>query len=195
MRGRPWSPGSAGPWAQRDRSCWSPGRPAMSWRPHPTRWTRAGSSSWSPRAAGWPRAAPQWPGPPLADVAYQDFAQTEIARLEEARLAAQEDWIEAQLADGHHAQLVAQLEQLVAANPLRERLRAQLMLALYRQGRALLEEELGLDPAPALRQLEQAILTQDPTLAAATRPGSARRHNLPARVTSFVGRARDRQEL
>src|SRR5512132_893666 len=158
-------------------------------------------------AARFAQALALWRGPPLADVAYQDFAQAEIARLEEARLAAQEDWIEAQLADGHHAQLVAQLEQLVAANPLRERLRAQLMLALYRsgrqadalalyrQGRALLGEELGLDPAPALRQLEQAILTQDPALAAVTRPGCGRRHNLPARVTSFVGRACEQQEL
>jgi hypothetical protein len=143
----------------------------------------------------------------LADVAYQDFAQPEITRLEEARLAAQEDWIEAQLADGHHAQLVGELKQLVAANPLRERLRAQLMLVLYRsgrqadaltlfrQGRALLEEELGLDPAPMLRQLEQAILTQDPTLTVAGRLGSRRRHNLPARLTSFVGREREQQQL
>ena len=158
-------------------------------------------------AARFVQALALWRGPPLADFAYQDFAQTEITPLEEARLAAQEDWIEAQLADGHHAQLVSELEQLVAANPLRERLRAQLMLALYRsgrqadalalyrQGRAVLEEELGLDPSPMLRQLEQAILTQDPALAAAGRPGSGRRHNLPARLTSFVGRACEQQQL
>jgi predicted ATPase/DNA-binding SARP family transcriptional activator len=157
--------------------------------------------------ARFAQALALWRGPPLADFAYQDFAQTEIARLEEARLAAQEDWIEAQLADGHHAQLVGELEQLVAANPLRERLRAQLMLALYRsgrqadalalyrQGRAVLDEELGLDPSPTLRQLERAILTQDPALVVAGRPGSARRHNLPARLTSFVGRAGEQQQL
>src|SRR5512132_1527143 len=157
--------------------------------------------------ARFAQALALWQGPALADFAYQDFAQTEIARLEEARLAAQEDWIEAQLADGHHAQLVGELEQLVAANPLRERLRAQLMLALYRsgrqadalalyrQGRAVLDEELGLGPSPTLRQLEQASSTQDPTLTVAGRPGSARRHNLPARLTSFVGRAGEQQQL
>jgi predicted ATPase/DNA-binding SARP family transcriptional activator len=157
--------------------------------------------------ARFAQALALWRGPPLADFAYQDFAQAEIARLEEARLAAQEDWIEAQLAEGHHTQLVGDLEQLVAANPLRERLRAQLMLALYRsgrqadalalyrQGRTLLDEELGVDPSPALRQLEQAILTQDPALALASRPGCGRRHNLPARITSFVGRAGEQQQL
>ncbi|HET7875315.1 MAG TPA: BTAD domain-containing putative transcriptional regulator [Methylomirabilota bacterium] len=158
-------------------------------------------------AAQFAEAMALWRGPPLADFAYEDFAQAEIGRLEEARLAAQEDLIESQLAEGHHAELVGELEQMVAANPLRERLRAQLMLALYRsgrqadalalyrRGRSLLEEELGLDPSPALRQLEQAILTQDPALAFVTRPGSGPRHNLPARVTSFVGRGREQREL
>jgi predicted ATPase/DNA-binding SARP family transcriptional activator len=148
-----------------------------------------------------------WRGPPLADFSFEDFAQGEIGRLEEARLAAQEDWIESQLAEGHHAELVCELEQMVAANPLRERSRAQLMLALYRsgrqadalalyrRGRSLLDEELGLEPSPPLRQLEQAILTQDPALAFIARPGSRVRHNLPARVTSFVGRDREQREL
>ena len=76
-----------------------------------------------------------WRGPPLADFAYEPFAQTAIARLEEARLAALEDRIDADLALGDHAALVGELETLVAEHPLRERLLRQLMLALYRSGR------------------------------------------------------------
>lgn len=148
-----------------------------------------------------------WRGPPLADFAYQDFAQLETMRLEEARLAALEDLIDAQLGEGRHAEAIGELEKLVAANPLRERLRGQLMLALYRSGRQVdalaayrdardvLQEELGLDPSPQLRELEQAILRQDPALAAPARPGVEPRHNLPARITSFVGRDRELREL
>jgi YVTN family beta-propeller protein len=128
-----------------------------------------------------------WRGPPLADFAYEDFAQDEIDRLEELRLAALEERVEADLALGRHAELAPELERLVRENPTRERLRRQLMLALYRSGRQAealenyrqarraLDEELGLEPGPELRQLERAILAQDPALAA---PGSARR--LPA---------------
>ena len=122
-----------------------------------------------------------WRGPPLADVAYEAFAQPEIARLEERRIAALEQRIDADLALGRHADLVAELEGLVAEHPLRERLRAQLMVALYRSGRqadaleafgaarrALLDE-LGVEPGPALRELQAAILRQDPELAPAPR--------------------------
>jgi YVTN family beta-propeller protein len=117
-----------------------------------------------------------WRGAPLADFAYERFAQGEIARLEEARLAALEDRIEADLALGRHAALVGELESLVAANPLRERLRAQLMLALYRSGRQAdalesyrqarreLIDQLGIEPGPPLRELQRAILAQDPAL-------------------------------
>ena len=96
-----------------------------------------------------------WRGPPLVDFGYEPFAQQEIARLEELRLAALEERIEADLALGRHAELIGELETLVAADPLRERLRGQLMLALYRcdrqaealdayrQGRARLVEESG----------------------------------------------------
>jgi DNA-binding SARP family transcriptional activator len=85
---------------------------------------------------GKPREAlALWRGPPLSDFAYQGFAQAEIARLEELRLATLEERIEADLARGGHAELVGELEALVKAHPLRERLRAQLMLALYRSGR------------------------------------------------------------
>ena len=81
------------------------------------------------------RALALWRGPPLSDFASEPFAQGEIARLEELRLAALEERIEADLALGRHAELVPELEALVREHPLRERLRAQLMLALYRSGR------------------------------------------------------------
>jgi DNA-binding SARP family transcriptional activator len=122
------------------------------------------------------RALALWRGPALADLAYESFAQPEIARLEELRWAALEQRIDADLAAGHHAELVGELGALVAEHPLRERLRGQLMLALYRSGRQAealnayrqarreLSDELGLEPSEELRQLEQAILRQDPAL-------------------------------
>jgi DNA-binding SARP family transcriptional activator len=117
-----------------------------------------------------------WRGPPLADFAFEAWAQGAIARLEELRLVAVEDRIEADLALGRHAELVGELEAIVRAHPLRERPRGQLMLALYRAGRQAealaayqdarraLVEELGIDPGPALQRLERAILTQDESL-------------------------------
>jgi DNA-binding SARP family transcriptional activator/WD40 repeat protein/energy-coupling factor transporter ATP-binding protein EcfA2 len=117
-----------------------------------------------------------WRGSPLADVAYESFAQPEIARLEEERTAALERRIDADLTLGRHADLVAELEALVALHPLRERLRGQRMLALYRcgrqaealeayrEGRRLLIEEVGVEPGPELRGLHEAILGQDASL-------------------------------
>ena len=117
-----------------------------------------------------------WRGPPFADVGFEPFAQAEIARLEELWLDALEARIEADLALGRHSALVGELEALVAEHPLRERTRAQLMLALYRSGRQAealeayqaarhaLVEELGIEPGRALRELEKAILRQEPTL-------------------------------
>jgi DNA-binding SARP family transcriptional activator len=117
-----------------------------------------------------------WRGSPLADFRYADFAQAEIARLEERRLATLEDRLDADLAVGDHASLVGELRTLVGENPLRERLRAQLMLALYRSGRQAealetfqeahraLVDELGINPGRALRELERSILQQDPAL-------------------------------
>jgi DNA-binding SARP family transcriptional activator len=125
-----------------------------------------------------------WRGAALADLAYERFAQVEIARLEEMRLAVLEQRIDADLAAGRHAELVGELEALVARHPLRERLRCQLMLALYRSARQAealdayraarreLQEELGLDPSGELKQLEQAILRQDPELDLAPKVGS-----------------------
>lgn len=117
-----------------------------------------------------------WRGPALADFLYEPFAQTEIARLDELRTVVLEERIDADLALGRHAELVSELEALVQAQPLRERPRAQLMLALYRSGRQAdalaayrtaretLVEELGIDPGPELRELEAAILRQDESL-------------------------------
>jgi DNA-binding SARP family transcriptional activator len=117
-----------------------------------------------------------WRGPPLADVAHEPFAQTEIARLEELRLRALELRLEADLALGRHGELVGEVEALVRENPLRERLRAVLMRALYgagrqaealeayRETRAMLVEELGIEPSLALQELERAILRQDSAL-------------------------------
>lgn len=127
-------------------------------------------------AEGLREALSLWRGEALADVAYEPFAQAEIQRLEELRLVALERRIEADLALGRHAELVGELEQLVAAQPLRERFRSLLMLALYRSGRqadalaaynaarTTLVEELGLEPGPALQELERAILRQDASL-------------------------------
>jgi YVTN family beta-propeller protein len=117
-----------------------------------------------------------WRGPPLAEFAYDSFAQIEIARLEELRLSGVEERIEAELALGLHRELIPELEALLTKNPLRERLRGQLMLALYRSGRQAqaldayrrarrtLVDELGIEPTPALQRLEQAILQQDESL-------------------------------
>jgi len=115
-------------------------------------------------------------GDPLADLAEQPFADPEIRRLEELRLAATELAIDADLAAGRHHELVGELDALVAENPLRERLHAQRMLALYRCGRqaealeayrharTALVEEIGVEPAAELRHLHEAILRQDPSL-------------------------------
>ena len=122
------------------------------------------------------RALSLWRGPALEDVGAMEFARIEAARLEELRLAVLEDRIEAELALGHHGALVPELETLVREHPLRERLRAQLMLALYRSGRqpdalavyrdarSVLTETLGIEPGHPLRALEAAILRQDPSL-------------------------------
>jgi DNA-binding SARP family transcriptional activator len=130
-----------------------------------------------------------WRGPPLTDFRYEPFAQAEIARLEELRLACLEERNDANLALGSASALTAELGRMVTDHPLRERLRGQLMLALYRSGRqaealeayrqfrSTLMEELGLEPSSALRELQAAILRHDPVLA----PGSATGGTPPAR--------------
>jgi predicted ATPase/DNA-binding SARP family transcriptional activator len=148
-----------------------------------------------------------WRGPALQDLADQPLAQQEIARLEELRLAALEARMEAELALGRHTETVGELQSLVAAHPLRERFRGQLMLALYRAGRqadalevyqqtrAVLGQELGLDPEPALRALHQQILRQDSSLAAPFRISRGLGQALPARISSFVGRESELEDL
>jgi DNA-binding SARP family transcriptional activator len=142
-----------------------------------------------------------WRGPPLSDFAYERFAQEEIVRLDELHLEAVEDRIDADIACGHADELVAELEALVARHPVRERLRRQLMLALYRSGRQAealaayrdarrtLLDELGIEPTRALQELEKAILAQDPALEGATRtqpaaPAAPGRHA----ATPLIGR-------
>src|SRR5689334_1870825 len=117
-----------------------------------------------------------WRGAPLADVRFESPERRDADRLEELRLATLGDRIEADLAIGRHADLIGELEALVAEHPLREPLRAQLMLALYRSGRQadalgvyrqtrrVLREELGLEPGAPLQQLERQILLHDPAL-------------------------------
>jgi len=129
-----------------------------------------------------------WRGVPLVELHEEDFAEEARRRLEERRLAVTEDRIDGELSAGRQADLVAELEQLVAAHPLRERLYEQLMLALYRSRRqadaldvyrraqTTLSDELGLQPGPQLQALERRILTQDPELETTTPPRRPRTH-------------------
>jgi DNA-binding SARP family transcriptional activator len=162
-------------------------------------------------AAGNPAGAAQklgaalalWRGPPLADLAYERFAQKEIARLEELHLAALQERLDADLALGRHADLVGELEALVAEHPLRERLQAQLIHALYRSGRqaealeayrnarGALTDELGIEPGRELQEIQQAILRQDPALDHTALDEAAPD---PSRGV-FVGRGRELAEL
>ena len=125
------------------------------------------------------RALDMWRGPALADFAGESFALSESARLNELRLYAREEKIDAELALGHHGQLIGELQGLVEEHPLRERLCGQLMLALYRAGRQAeasdiyqrtrerLVDELGMEPGPELQELLKRILQQETGLAAA----------------------------
>src|SRR5919106_2237367 len=133
-------------------------------RPDPALWALEGGLS-------------LWRGRVLADLSYEPFAQREIARLEDLRVAAVEQLVEAKLALHRHEEVIGELEALIAEHPYREGLRAQLMLALYRadrqadalqayqDARRRLVEELGVEPGERLRELEQAVLAQDPALA------------------------------
>ena len=154
-------------------------------------------------ADGAPREAlALWRGPALADVT-EPFAAPEARRLEERRLDALDMAIDADLAAGRHAEVVAELDALVAAHPLREGLHRQRMLALYRAGRQaealeayrearrVLVDEIGVEPGPELRSLHEAILRQDSELEGRTPPRRAE----PAVRRTFVGRERELAEL
>jgi DNA-binding SARP family transcriptional activator/streptogramin lyase len=141
-----------------------------------------------------------WRGPPLADLAFEPFASSEIVRLEERRLSALEQQFDARLTDGDGPELVTELQGLVREHPFRERLLRELMLALYRAGRQTdalsiyqtarrqLADELGLEPGPELRELERKILLHDPSLAGpcATVPVAGRRKTRK-RTAAFAG--------
>jgi DNA-binding SARP family transcriptional activator len=153
-------------------------------------------------AAGRPRDARRtlqdalalWRGPPLADLTFEECLQADIARLEELRLTALEARFDADLALGHHADVIGEVEALASAHPTRERLRAQLMLALYRSGRQAealevysqtrrtLVDELGIEPGRELRELQGRILAHDASLEA-------------ARAEMLLGRERELAEL
>lgn len=147
------------------------------------------------RAEKLQQALALWRGPALADLAFEPFVLLEAPRLDELHLAAREELSEARLALGEHVELIPDLESLLAEHPFNERLRGQLMLALYRAGRQaealdlyretrrLLVEKLGLEPGEQLRELEQAILRHDPALA----PSRPRTPSLlPMRKTATV---------
>ena len=138
-----------------------------------------------------------WRGPAL-DGVDAALARTEAGRLDEERLVVLEDRLEAELALGHHAAAVPELESFAASHPYRERVRGQLILALYRSGRQAdaLEayretrrvlDELGVEPSPQLQALERAVLQQDPAVAAPA-PSQARPTNLPRPLTPLLGR-------
>src|SRR5918999_4645602 len=158
-------------------------------------------------AAALEAALALWRGPALADLAYEPFAQREIARLDDLRVTAHELLIEARLALGAHAEVVGQLEKLISEHPYRESLRAQLMLALYRgerqaeglqafqDARRTLVEELGIGPGERLRELERAILAQDPALHLAAGEPAAGESGAETARGAFVGRERELAEL
>lgn len=152
-------------------------------------------------ALKYDKALALWRGDVLSDFRFATFAQSDIARYEHLRESALEDWAEAQLALGRQADLIPQLVTLVIENPLRERMRGQLMLALYREGqqaaalqtfadgRRILVQELGVEPGRELCELYEKILHQDAGLdsSAAEAPGT-KLTNLPTPLSTFVGR-------
>jgi DNA-binding SARP family transcriptional activator len=153
--------------------------------------------------AGLEGALALWRGPAYAEVAEHEPARTEAARLEQVRLGAVDDRVDVLLALGRHAEVLPDLEQTVARHPLRERPYGQLMLARYRDGRAvealqafrqlrsMLAEEYGLDPSPALQRLEGEILRRSRALVAPVPPSPTPPRGPPAGSNSFVGREAD----
>jgi DNA-binding SARP family transcriptional activator len=186
------------------------------------RFERLGEEGRAALAGGWFAEAAQrlqealtlWRGPALGEFE-EPFAQLESARLEEQRVAYLEDRIEADLALARHGELVAELEALVRRHPQRERLRGQLMLALYRSGRhaealesyqgfrRMLADELGIDPPARLRELERRMLQQDPSLDVAARSTPAARRlaagiapvGRPRAIVSPPGRERELYQM
>ncbi len=162
----------------------------------------AGAERWQAAAERLRQALQLWRGDPLSDFAYESFAQPEIARLQELHVVAMEQRVAVELALGHEAAVVGDLEQLIRNHPYRERLHGQLMLALYRTGRqadalaafrdarARLSDELGIDPSAELARLHEAILRQDPSLDRVSTPadGGENPTNLAAQTRPLIGR-------
>jgi DNA-binding SARP family transcriptional activator len=152
------------------------------------------------RAAGLREALALWRGPPLADLTFETFAQPQIAHLEELRLTTLEQRVEADLEAGRHGELVGELEGLVEAHPVRERLRAHYMLALYRsgrqvealdayqEGRGILVEQLGIEPSRELQKLHGAILRQEAGLQAPDAAPPSQDHFEEVLLALFSGR-------
>jgi DNA-binding SARP family transcriptional activator len=152
------------------------------------------------RAAGLREALALWRGPPLADLTFEAFAQPQIAHLEELRLTTLEQRVEADLEAGRHGELVGELEGLVEAHPVRERLRAHYMLALYRsgrqvesldayqEGRRILVEQLGIEPSRELQKLHGAILRQEAGLQAPDAAPPSQDHFEEVLLALFSGR-------
>jgi predicted ATPase/DNA-binding SARP family transcriptional activator len=157
-------------------------------------------------AASFAEALALWRGEALADFAYESWSQGERNRLEEERLACLEERIDLDLSLGRHAELVGELDALIREHPLRERLRGQLMLALYRSGRQAealdvyrrtreaLIDELGIEPSPELKALNRGILAQDDAVAASL-PRDAPIVRLPSAPNRLVGRRRELGEV
>jgi predicted ATPase/DNA-binding SARP family transcriptional activator len=158
----------------------------------------------------WQAALGLWRGEVLADLQDLRFTAGERARLDERRLSAVEDRLEVEIELGRHGAALAELAPLIEEHPMRERLRASMLLALYRSGRqvdalrayeryrALLAEELGLQPSDELKELERAILRRDPALGGGPVAPTARATpapSLPAQLTTFIGRRREIGEL
>ena len=156
------------------------------------------------------RALAVWRGAAFGELSSESFAIAETQRLEELRWVALEDRVDADLAAGDHALIAGELRQLVTEQPLRDRLRGQLIVALYRSGRhaealnafqdyrRLLADELGVEPSPELKQLQHAVLTHDlsgPLRVPVMTPAACRQHNLPTAISSFVGRAPESSEI
>ncbi len=158
----------------------------------------------APDEARLSEALAMWRGAVLEDLTYEGSLRTEISRLEELRLAVRERLAEQRLLRDDHEGALPDLQRLVSSEPLRERARGFLMLALYRQGRQAealdvfrlgrrhLIDELGIEPSPQLRELHAAILRHDPGLRHQTRP---RRRNLPAPPTPLIGREHEIEEI
>lgn len=170
-------------------------------------WAAAGRGEHAEAVAAFDSALAEWSGEPLANVESEVLRRDVVTALREEALAVREARADALLALGQSRRLLAELTELSAAHPLRERVHEQLMVALYREGRqadalavfervrAALDEELGLAPGPGLRSVRQAVITADPTLEPVVAAEPAVPRQLPADIRGFTGRERESARL